>query len=406
MLSKWQIVFCILIFCGNWTWSEVSILKLDNQIIQGELVDFSHEPAAHLVIRSSASVEEEQVFCENIVKISFDLGNSVSLAADLAKVILNDGSVVYGKLKDGDEKSLILESELLSGNFTIELTKISEIFFEKEIVEQEYNTDFDRLSFKSGDVLDCFIESFGKGYLEVQHDQLGKITEYFNKLRHIKFSLLEPYKKENIGLTANVIGIDGSSLSGKILSLKNDMLELEVTYLNQQLHIPLNRIKYIFFKNGRLSYLSDFPKKAYQTKYIAYFPGGGSYRPLFDQNIRGGTIELSGQKFHKGIGVIPHTEIAFYLGGKFKKFQSYIGLDDEVRRRYQNSSTMIGGSVVFKVLLDNEPVYTSSTLYWFSPPQSVDIDVTGKKVITLIVSFAENGGINDMANWGGARLIK
>ncbi|WP_175565069.1 NPCBM/NEW2 domain-containing protein, partial [Bacillus cereus] len=63
-----------------------------------------------------------------------------------------------------------------------------------------------------------------------------------------------------------------------------------------------------------------------------------------------------------------------------------------------------GGSVVFKVLLDGAEVFNSGTMYYNTPAKFVDVDLTGKKELKLVVDDAGNGNGNDHADWADAWL--
>ncbi|MGG4105043.1 NPCBM/NEW2 domain-containing protein [Paenibacillus lautus] len=110
----------------------------------------------------------------------------------------------------------------------------------------------------------------------------------------------------------------------------------------------------------------------------------------------GKIITIDGTTYEKGLGVHADSEITYYIGGKFAQFMADIGIDDEIGDN---------GSVVFQVWTDGNKIYDSGVLYGNSPVQHVDIDITGAKMLKLVVT---NGGDNkafDHADWGGAKII-
>ena len=63
------------------------------------------------------------------------------------------------------------------------------------------------------------------------------------------------------------------------------------------------------------------------------------------------------------------------------------------------------GSVVFQVFLDGVMVFTSGTMTGASPTQSIDLNVTGKTTLRLVVADGGNGNAFDHADWASARLV-
>lgn len=111
----------------------------------------------------------------------------------------------------------------------------------------------------------------------------------------------------------------------------------------------------------------------------------------------GTTIKLNGVSYSKGLGVHANSTIIYNLNGNYARFKSDIGLDDEVDIANQ-------GSVGFEVYADNILVYQSPTMTNNTSTISLDIDVTGKNQLKLVVN---NGGDNtnyDHADWANARL--
>lgn len=110
----------------------------------------------------------------------------------------------------------------------------------------------------------------------------------------------------------------------------------------------------------------------------------------------GNTITIDGTTYEKGLGVHAESTIYYYTGGKFSKFVADVGLDDEVGSN---------GSVTFQVWADDNKVYDSGVIKGSSPVEHVDADITGAKIIKLVVT---NGGddINyDHADWADAGII-
>ncbi|MGH7943344.1 MAG: NPCBM/NEW2 domain-containing protein [Limisphaerales bacterium] len=115
-----------------------------------------------------------------------------------------------------------------------------------------------------------------------------------------------------------------------------------------------------------------------------------------NKSIGGNPITLNGVAYTNGIGVNSFSGVEYYLGATASRFQSDIGVDDEVGTN---------GSVVFQVFADGLKVYDSGIMKGGAPHQTIDLDVTGVNRLTLGVNNADDGITDDHADWAGARVI-
>ncbi len=124
------------------------------------------------------------------------------------------------------------------------------------------------------------------------------------------------------------------------------------------------------------------------------YTGAGTMEP--DQSIGGNPITLNGVVYTNGIGVNSFSGLEYNLGALASRFQSDIGVDDEVGTN---------GTVVFQVFADGLKIYDSGLMRGGSPHQTIDVDVTGVNRLTLGVNDADDGITNDHADWAGAMVI-
>ena len=120
-----------------------------------------------------------------------------------------------------------------------------------------------------------------------------------------------------------------------------------------------------------------------------------------DTSIGGNTITLDGVTYTKGIGTHAIGGQEYNLGGICSRFQSDIGVDDEVGSN---------GSVVFQVFADGRKIYDSGIMTGASATQSIDLDVTGVRRLTIGVTDtgndnSSNRNSNDHADWAGAHVV-
>jgi glucose/arabinose dehydrogenase len=109
----------------------------------------------------------------------------------------------------------------------------------------------------------------------------------------------------------------------------------------------------------------------------------------------GHTITLAGVTYSKGLGAHANSDVKYALGSGCTRFKTDYGIDDEVGGS--------NGSVVFQVWLDGAKAYESASLNGSSPTGTIDLDITGKQQLQLVLS----GGADvnyDHADWAGARI--
>jgi alpha-galactosidase len=109
----------------------------------------------------------------------------------------------------------------------------------------------------------------------------------------------------------------------------------------------------------------------------------------------GDPLALGGEIYDKGLGVWAPSKIIYRLGKSCTRFSAELGIDDSTDGR---------GSVIFHVFADGEKLYESEVLTGESAAQSVEVDVTDRHRLTLLVTNALDGYGRDRANWADATL--
>lgn len=118
-----------------------------------------------------------------------------------------------------------------------------------------------------------------------------------------------------------------------------------------------------------------------------------------EQNAGDGkTIKLGGVSYARGLGVHANSRISYALSGACSSFQADIGLDDEVRFQTQN------GSVVFQVWADGTKLYDSGVMTTTTATKSINVNLSGRTSLELVVTDAGNGNWYDHADWANARV--
>ncbi|WP_297860039.1 NPCBM/NEW2 domain-containing protein [Meiothermus sp.] len=113
----------------------------------------------------------------------------------------------------------------------------------------------------------------------------------------------------------------------------------------------------------------------------------------------GRTLTLNGVTYAKGLGAHASSEIVYSLEANCSRFQAVVGLDDEIDTQTQ------WGSVVFQVFADGVSLFNSGVMRGNSPSQAIDVDVTGRQQLRLVISDGGDNVYYDHANWANARLV-
>ncbi|MDP6959224.1 MAG: NPCBM/NEW2 domain-containing protein, partial [Planctomycetota bacterium] len=194
---------------------------------------------------------------------------------------------------------------------------------------------------------------------------------------------------------------DGSALQGHLNALENGKLHFTTLHGNE-IRIATSMMAALYFRNGKVIYLSDIPPTAVEenANYIRPIDGKPlasdlSYPWKKDQSAAGSPLVINGVEFQKGIGVRAYSSLRYDLENPFRRFQASIGIDD----------ALPGGDVQFEVWIDDKVAFQTRAQAG-EIAKVVDLDLSGAKQIRLVVDFGNNANVGDFADWGAARLIK
>ncbi|MHC4916771.1 MAG: NPCBM/NEW2 domain-containing protein, partial [Planctomycetota bacterium] len=140
------------------------------------------------------------------------------------------------------------------------------------------------------------------------------------------------------------------------------------------------------------------PRDVKQNAFIQGLPFVWQWRR--DSDVFGKPLSLGGEKFARGLGVAAFTRLSYDIGGRYRKFKAEIGILDSVAS---------GGKTTFRVLVDGKEVFSNAKkpLTRGAKPRAINADVTGGKLLELVVDFGpDSSDLGDIGGWGEARLIK
>lgn len=106
-------------------------------------------------------------------------------------------------------------------------------------------------------------------------------------------------------------------------------------------------------------------------------------------------LRIAGVTYTRGLGVHAASEIRYAIPSGCTTFHAVVGVDDEVGA---------GGSVVHEVWVDGIKVFDSGVVFGNSEALTVDVDVTGRALLQLVVTDGGDGIDSDHADWADASL--
>ncbi|MFG2825408.1 sulfatase-like hydrolase/transferase [Kitasatospora sp. NPDC048365] len=117
-----------------------------------------------------------------------------------------------------------------------------------------------------------------------------------------------------------------------------------------------------------------------------------------DASGDGTPIAFGGTTYPKGLGVHAPSEIAYHLGGAAARFRTLVGIDD-----FSAKQSNVGATRA-KVYGDGALLASTGTLTAATGPVGLDVDVTGVRVLRLVVEDANNRSSFDHTSWALARI--
>ena len=185
---------------------------------------------------------------------------------------------------------------------------------------------------------------------------------------------------------------DGSVVSGSLERADAESLRV-ATSVGPVVEMKIGDVSSLRVRSPRVVYLSDLTPAAERTEGMLHRP----WPVRRDRNVSAKPLSIGGRVFDKGLGVHSRTELDYQIGGAYESLVATIGIDDAVRP---------AGSVIFRVVGDGKVLFDSGILTGKEPPRDVKVDVTGVKMLTLVVDYGDGLDLSDHADWGGIRLLK
>ncbi|MBN2474136.1 MAG: NPCBM/NEW2 domain-containing protein [Pirellulales bacterium] len=315
-------------------------------------------------------------------------------------VLTADGGLLVADVFRADAEQLTVDSALF-GALKLPLDCLAGVLFDPpsdrrmrdRLLERVARAggESDRLVLHNGDELTGLIESLEDDSVSLGTDA-GAVKIETHRIAAMVFDPSLRRKIEPEGLRAWTGFADGTRLLATQLLLEGSVLQV-TTALGPTWRTSAGELAALQPLGGRVVYLSDLEPAGYL--HVPYLDLAWPYQA--DRNVTGGLMRCGGRLYLKGLGVHTAARLTYTLDETCRRFEAELGVDD---------CAGAGGSVRYRVFLDDRQKYTSETIRGGGAAVPVSIDVAGGKRLLLVVDFAERADELDRADWLDARLIK
>jgi hypothetical protein len=321
-------------------------------------------------------------------------------------VILANGDRIPGKMRTADNRSLTVDTKYL-GQVVIPLTAVSAVWFtplpagtpgDPLLSEWMGDRKADTVRLTNGDVFRGSLDRFDEDrsvWLKIAGSPNRKFDA--GKVVAVSFSTSLSRVRSPKGVHAQLVLSDGTRLTVANVEFEKNAIRGEAA-AGFPIEVADERVISISIHAGNATYLSDLkPKRVQFDPYLS-----AKWPPAMNRTVKGNPLALATKQglstFDRGIGMHARTTMEYDLAGRYRRFESIVGLDANTGRL---------GRVPVRILVDGKEQVVDGLkeLTAETGPVTISLDVSKAKLLTLIVDHGPNGDANADVNWCDARLI-
>lgn len=120
--------------------------------------------------------------------------------------------------------------------------------------------------------------------------------------------------------------------------------------------------------------------------------------PQANKALGGTPLTMEGKVYARGIGTRSISELVLDTHGAAARFQAVIGFDDSAKTGKPD------GTVRYLVWGDDRLLYDSDVMKLGDAPRTLDLDLKGTRVLSLLLDDGGDTSNGDIANWADARI--
>jgi hypothetical protein len=327
-------------------------------------------------------------------------------------LITTTGDRIAGKLLGGDESSLRFRPSGIrmkaSDAWNVPLSSVSVVWLASmpadtptDSAQYEWlagNRNRDLFLFRNGDIDKGTLTGLdADARFTFRPDEGTARTLRADQLAAVGFNPALARSRKPKGAYARIVLADFSRLSLVMPTIADGVLSGD-TLFGLKVTIPAADIVSLDVIQGKATYLSDLkPKKVEQAGFL-----GTTWPWAADRTVQGKPLRVAtpaGEStFDKGLGTHPRTTLTFDLGGKYRRFETLVGLD---------AAATVRGRAALRVLVDGKEQEIAG-LATLKAGNAIPVraNIAGAKELVLITDFTTAGGVGADVNWCDARVVE
>lgn len=370
----------------------VEVATLNGEQHVGELEQLS---ADELTLKTSAGTKK--LAAADLLRIRVPGANTVAPSEAMFEVRLTDATLLLVSGYTSSTKEARLTHPVL-GEIKLPLSAIHSVRF--AAADSKVDTNWkqllsktaskDQVAVRKNDVLDHL-----DGVIGSIDDTTVKFTldgEEIPVKRERVFGIIFAKRDPAAGKTAAAVDLaTGDRLSAKSIAWEADAWKIRLVQ-GTEFSIPVSSVQVIDYSLGKIAYLSDM--KPRDVKYTPFFDLVWEFRR--DRSLDGRALSLGNKTYSKGLSVHSLTVLKYRIGGDYRRFQTVVGIDDDIRAGNADVVIKGDGRVLFK-----------GSARAGQPPQPLDLDVTGIVELEITVGYGEDElDIGDRVHLADAKVVK
>ena len=258
---------------------------------------------------------------------------------------------------------------------------------------------------RAHDALD-YLEGVIRGFSDdqVQFEYEGEVLEVpRQKLEGIIFFRKGTTPRPRIQLAT----VDNGSFQLERVSVDGELLSGKTTS-GVELTLPLNQLRRLDFRGGKMVYLGDVTPhrvdigtsgpatvQARALERLLYEPSAN--QGLFGERL---ALRLPGNEgiryYSKGLALHSRTEVTYRLEEEYTRLKATVGMDPRSAAR----------GLVKLVIFNGTQQLFAQEVSAADDPLELDLDVSGTKRLRILVDYADNWDLSDHLNLCDLRLTK
>ncbi len=387
------------------------------------------DPVPHLYELQTTDLKESRTVAATLAEGKMSFGDASLPVADLVSlrtpkvplpplpaeshIVLANGDRIAGDVIGGDGLTLRIAANFGSAKpveLALPLSAISAIWFVSPPLDSPLDAakyawvdaakKSDTLRLRSGDTIRGTLERFAPASGPLQFKPVGEATAKsfeLNKIAALAFDPSLSRMKVPTGPHFRIVTRSGSRITLTAASFDGKLFSA-TTATGAKFAMPQEELIALDTVGGKVAYLAEL-----KSKELKFEPYGSVVWPVVaNRSVRDAPLRLTtrfgDETSDRGLGMHSKTTATYDLAGKYRTFRATVGLDRISGRK---------GVVDVRVLLDGkEQVIAGLKGLTADAAVEVRVDVTGSKLLTLIVDFGAGGDIGDDVNWVGAKLAE